>query len=151
MLIGAQAAQLQTRESRLLVALLTARVCLQANVQADGVKESEVKTAAEPAAAEAKPQAAGAISASVVKELREKSGAGMMACKKALSEAAGDFDKVPRLRLPTCSCLVLWQITDPQGRVACITNMAAHSDARYARPLRTVSNRILRVRSTWNC
>ena len=29
----------------------------------------------------------------MVKELREKTGAGMMDCKKALSEAAGDFDK----------------------------------------------------------
>lgn len=34
-----------------------------------------------------------AISASAVKELREKTGAGMMDCKKALSEADGDFDK----------------------------------------------------------
>lgn len=34
-----------------------------------------------------------AISASQVKELREKTGAGMMDCKNALSEAAGDMDK----------------------------------------------------------
>jgi elongation factor Ts len=33
------------------------------------------------------------ISASLVKELREKTGAGMMDCKKALTETAGDFDK----------------------------------------------------------
>jgi elongation factor Ts len=33
------------------------------------------------------------ISAKVVKELREKTGAGMMDCKKALQNAAGDFDK----------------------------------------------------------
>ncbi|MGK5082564.1 translation elongation factor Ts [Bdellovibrionota bacterium FG-1] len=33
------------------------------------------------------------ISASMVKELREKTGAGMMDCKKALSEASGDFEK----------------------------------------------------------
>jgi elongation factor Ts len=33
------------------------------------------------------------ISASMVKELREKTGAGMMDCKKALTESAGDFDK----------------------------------------------------------
>lgn len=33
------------------------------------------------------------ISASLVKELREKSGAGMMDCKKALEEANGDIDK----------------------------------------------------------
>ena len=33
------------------------------------------------------------ISASLVKELREKSGAGMMECKKALTEVNGDIDK----------------------------------------------------------
>jgi elongation factor Ts len=33
------------------------------------------------------------ISASQVKELREKTGAGMMDCKKALTEANGDMDK----------------------------------------------------------
>lgn len=34
-----------------------------------------------------------AISAQEVKELREKTGAGMMDCKKALTEADGDFEK----------------------------------------------------------
>jgi elongation factor Ts len=33
------------------------------------------------------------ISAKVVKELREKTGAGMMDCKKALQNSEGDFDK----------------------------------------------------------
>ncbi len=33
------------------------------------------------------------ISAADVKKLREATGAGMMVCKKALVEAAGDFDK----------------------------------------------------------
>jgi elongation factor Ts len=33
------------------------------------------------------------VSANQVKELREKTGAGMMDCKKALAEAGGDFDK----------------------------------------------------------
>ena len=33
------------------------------------------------------------ISAKVVKELREKTGAGMMDCKKALSENEGDMEK----------------------------------------------------------
>lgn len=33
------------------------------------------------------------ISAAMVKDLREKTGAGMMDCKKALSESAGDFTK----------------------------------------------------------
>lgn len=37
------------------------------------------------------------ITASMVKELREKSGAGMMDCKKALTEAEGDFDKAMAL------------------------------------------------------
>ena len=34
------------------------------------------------------------ISASAVKELRNISGAGMMDCKKALSEASGNLDEV---------------------------------------------------------
>jgi len=33
------------------------------------------------------------ISATLVKELREKTGAGMMDCKKALTETSGDFEK----------------------------------------------------------
>lgn len=33
------------------------------------------------------------ISASAVKDLREKTGAGMMECKKALSDSGGDFEK----------------------------------------------------------
>lgn len=37
------------------------------------------------------------ITASMVKDLREKSGAGMMDCKKALTEAGGDFDKAMAL------------------------------------------------------
>ncbi len=37
------------------------------------------------------------ISASMVKELREKSGAGMMDCKKALSEANGDMDQAMQI------------------------------------------------------
>ena len=37
------------------------------------------------------------ISAAMVKELREKTGAGMMDCKKALTEAAGDFVKAEEL------------------------------------------------------
>ena len=34
-----------------------------------------------------------AVSAADVKRLRELTGAGMLDCKKALDEAAGDFDK----------------------------------------------------------
>ncbi len=33
------------------------------------------------------------VSASMVKELREQTGAGMMDCKKALGESGGDFQK----------------------------------------------------------
>ena len=33
------------------------------------------------------------ISAGLVKDLREKTGAGMMDCKKALTESSGDFEK----------------------------------------------------------
>jgi elongation factor Ts len=33
------------------------------------------------------------ISADMVKDLREKTGAGMMECKKALTESSGDFEK----------------------------------------------------------
>ena len=32
------------------------------------------------------------VTAAMVKDLREKSGAGMMDCKKALNETAGDMD-----------------------------------------------------------
>src|SRR5699024_559498 len=38
-----------------------------------------------------------AISAKLVKELRERSGAGMMDCKKALEEANGDIDQAQKL------------------------------------------------------
>ena len=42
------------------------------------------------------------ISASMVKELRETTGAGMLDCKKALEANNGDFDKALALQ---CSCL----------------------------------------------
>ena len=38
-----------------------------------------------------------AISASQVKELRDKTGAGMIDCKKALEESNGDFEKAIEL------------------------------------------------------
>jgi elongation factor Ts len=37
------------------------------------------------------------ISASMVKELRERTGAGMMECKKALVETNGDMDNAVEL------------------------------------------------------
>jgi elongation factor Ts len=38
-----------------------------------------------------------AVSANEVKELREKTGAGMMDCKKALTECSGDFEEAVKL------------------------------------------------------
>ena len=35
------------------------------------------------------------VTASLVKELREKTGAGMMDCKKVLTETDGDMEKIP--------------------------------------------------------
>ena len=44
------------------------------------------------------------ISAGMVKELRERTGAGMMDCKKALVENSGNFEKaVEYLRKPAFS------------------------------------------------
>ena len=64
-------------------------------VEAVPAKEAAAAPAAAapstPAPAAAAP-AAGGISAVVVKALREKSGAGMMDCKKALAECGGDVD-----------------------------------------------------------
>ena len=37
------------------------------------------------------------ITASMVKELRERTGLGMMECKKALTEAGGDIEKAEEL------------------------------------------------------
>ena len=49
--------------------------------------------AAAPAPAAAAAPAAGGISPELVKKLRDKTAAGMMDCKKALTETNGDFDK----------------------------------------------------------
>ena len=42
------------------------------------------------------------ITAADVKKLREQSGAGMMDCKKALTEADGDFDKAVEIGRASC-------------------------------------------------
>jgi elongation factor Ts len=47
--------------------------------------------------AEKKDESNGAVSATLVKDLREKTGAGMMDCKKALGETGGDFAKAEEL------------------------------------------------------
>lgn len=50
-------------------------------------------TAAAPTAAAPARTSTGGISSELVKKLRDKTAAGMMDCKKALTEAGGDFDK----------------------------------------------------------
>ena len=51
------------------------------------------------------------VTAALVKELREKSGAGMMDCKKALGETGGDMDAaidwLPHKRTGN-SCKEIW-------------------------------------------
>ncbi|XP_065850373.1 polyprotein of EF-Ts, chloroplastic isoform X2 [Euphorbia lathyris] len=72
----------------------------------DFAAEVAAQTAAKPAAAPAKEESASAeaketspkpaaatISAALVKQLRDETGAGMMDCKKALSETGGDLEK----------------------------------------------------------
>ncbi len=59
---------------------------------------AKAETKAPEAAAKAAPEAAkapeaGKISAKLVKELRDKTGAGMLDCKKALKETGGDIEK----------------------------------------------------------
>jgi elongation factor Ts len=56
------------------------------------VPEAKAAPAEAKSAAPAPAAAAGSISASLVKELREASGAGMMDCKKALAECGGDLE-----------------------------------------------------------
>lgn len=45
-----------------------------------------------------------AVDAKTVKELREKTGAGMLDCKKALEEAGGDLTKAIELLREKRSC-----------------------------------------------
>ncbi|PRW58941.1 elongation factor Ts [Chlorella sorokiniana] len=61
----------------------------KAEEAAPAPKAEAPKAEAKPAAA----AAAGGISAALVKELRESTGAGMMDCKKALAECDGDLEK----------------------------------------------------------
>lgn len=68
------------------------------------------------------------ISASMVKELRERTGAGMMECKNALVDAAGDIDKaVENLRKAGQA-----KADKKAGRVAAEGIVALESDARGA-------------------
>eukprot|EP00854_Cymbomonas_tetramitiformis_P012472 gene12472-14738_t len=56
------------------------------------VEEAPAAVVEEPAAEAQTEEAAPAITAKMVKELRDKSGAGMMDCKKALKECDGDIE-----------------------------------------------------------
>ena len=53
------------------------------------------------------------VTASQVKELREKTGAGMMDCKKVLTEADGDMEKAIELlrerRISRCIYIRRWK------------------------------------------
>jgi elongation factor Ts len=65
------------------------------------------------------------ITASMVKELREATGLGMMECKKALTEAGGDIKKAEEiLRIKSGA-----KATKLAGRVASEGNIAAHVSA----------------------
>ena len=55
------------------------------------------------------------VTAAQVKELREKTGAGMMDCKKALIEAEGDFDKAIEVAKRNHAKLVLTHVIDTRS------------------------------------
>jgi translation elongation factor Ts len=63
------------------------------------------------------------ITAALVKELRDITGAGMMACKKALTETAGDMDKAVEFlkRAGSCRCR-------EEGRKNCSRGCFLHKD-----------------------
>lgn len=80
------------------------------------------------------------VSAAMVKDLREKSGAAMMDCKKALVEALGDFDKAFELlrqkgaasaskkaSRATSEGLVVGQVS-PDGKVASLVEVNCETD-----------------------
>ena len=62
------------------------------------------------------------ITAALVKQLREKTGAGMMDCKKALVETNGDADAAAEL-LPTDSDLL---VASRRGRIMAVANLSDH-------------------------
>ena len=84
------AADSSEAESKNAEASATATAAPAAVVEAAPAKEAAPAAAA--AASAPAVASAGSISAVVVKALREKSGAGMMDCKKALAECGGDVD-----------------------------------------------------------
>ncbi|CAH2077622.1 unnamed protein product [Thlaspi arvense] len=70
-----------------------AEVAAQAAAKPKAVPEKEQPKAEEPKEAVASPAATTVVSAALVKQLREETGAGMMDCKKALAETGGDLEK----------------------------------------------------------
>ena len=101
-----------------------------------------------------------AISASVVKELRDKTGAGMMDCKKALVKADGDLEKaLDELRKSgiakaekksgrsTTEGKILTAIADGKGvmvEVLCETDFAA-SNEKFVNFVTDIANRSLAI------
>ena len=59
-----------------------------------------------------------AITAAMVKELREVSGAGMMDCKKALTATEGDMDKAMEFREKKDLLLLRKKLAESQLRVS---------------------------------
>jgi len=51
------------------------------------------------------------VDARIVKELRDKTGAGMMDCKKALTESEGDIEKAIDYLRKTWNFSILWEKT----------------------------------------
>ena len=51
-----------------------------------------------------------AITAAMVKELREMTGAGMMDCKKALNETNGNMDEAVKVK-PRKRCVLFWALS----------------------------------------
>ena len=91
-----------------------------------------------------------AITAAMVKELREKTGAGMMDCKKALTESNGDMDKaVDLLKKQTASLLKVWFILTSMATAASV--FSSKSTAKRTSSLRPIiskhSAKILPCRS----
>uniref|UniRef100_A0A1J3EB58 Elongation factor Ts, mitochondrial n=1 Tax=Noccaea caerulescens TaxID=107243 RepID=A0A1J3EB58_NOCCA len=70
-----------------------AEVAAQTAAKPKAEQEKEQPKAEEPKEAVASPAATVVVSAGLVKQLREETGAGMMDCKKALAETGGDLEK----------------------------------------------------------
>lgn len=69
-----------------------AEVAAQTAVKESSIREKDAVAVAEVPKSEEKPSSV-TVSASLVKQLREETGAGMMDCKKALAETGGNIEK----------------------------------------------------------